>query len=255
MRTLFIVLTSVFIFFGCSKSQENTSEGKAARSEQSERRVVKGDTTITFDDTEAGKMPAGWSNHFTGKGALGKWEIRRDHGNKVLAQVSEKNFGSHFNLAVWDESNARDVEISVRFKGVAGEEDQGGGPVWRFQDTDNYYIARANPLENNFRVYKIVEGNRRKMASANINIPTGEWHTIAIRMAGDHIACSYDGKKYLDLHDDTFKESGKIGLWSKADAVTYFDDVQFSVLQEHGAALDIGSIERIVGIKGTKSTL
>ena len=77
MRTLFIVLTGVFIFLGCSKSQENTSEGKAARSEQSERRVVKGDTTITFDDTEAGKMPAGWSNHFTGKGALGKWEIRQ----------------------------------------------------------------------------------------------------------------------------------------------------------------------------------
>lgn len=192
---------------------------------------MEADTTISFDNDEVGEMPAGWSNYLTGKGKLGKWGVRQDQDNKVLVQASQENFGYHFDVIVWEESNYRDLQLSVKFKGVEGKEDQGGGPVRRYQDADNYYIARANPLENNFRVYKVVNGNRKQLASARIKIPSAEWHTIFIKMVGNHIECFYDGQKYLDVTDDTFKSSGKIGLWTKADAVTYFDDLQIGKIQ------------------------
>ena len=118
-----------------------------------------------------------------------------------------------------------DLELSVKFKGVKGKEDQGGGPVWRYQDANNYYIARANPLENNFRVYKVVDGNRLQMDSARLKVTTNEWHTIKIIARNDHIQCYYNGRPYLEVTDDAFQK-GKIGLWTKADAVTYFDDLK-----------------------------
>ncbi len=213
---VFLLAALLLVSFGWSKSREQTetkTENKAG-------------TIFTFDADEVGKMPAGWSNYFTGKGGLGKWEIRRDNGGRVLAQVSQENFGYHFDVIVKDETGYRDLEITVKVKGVKGKEDQGGGPVWRYRDPDNYYIARANPLENNFRVYKVVDGRRKQLDSAKIDIPTGEWHTIGISMTSNHIECFYDGKKYLDVRDDTFKGSGKAGLWTKADAFTYFDDLK-----------------------------
>ncbi|RMF42810.1 MAG: hypothetical protein D6751_11525, partial [Deltaproteobacteria bacterium] len=104
---------------------------------------------------------------------------------------------------------------------------RGGGPVWRYQDADNYYICRANPLENNFRVYKVVNGNRRMMRTVNLKITSNQWHTIKIENIGDSIKCYYDGKLYLKAKDKTFRH-GKIGVWAKADAVTYFDHLKVS---------------------------
>ena len=223
-----VVFIVTFILLACSKSEQSESEGQVVLQENL---VMEADTTISFDNDEVGEMPAGWSNYLTGKGKLGKWGVRQDQDNKVLVQASQENFGYHFDVIVWEESNYRDLQLSVKFKGVEGKEDQGGGPVRRYQDADNYYIARANPLENNFRVYKVVNGNRKQLASARIKIPSAEWHTIFIKMVGNHIECFYDGQKYLDVTDDTFKSSGKIGLWTKADAVTYFDDLQIGKIQ------------------------
>ncbi len=223
-----VVFIMTFILLACSKSEQSESEGQVVLQENL---VMEADTTISFDNDEVGEMPAGWSNYLTGKGKLGKWGVRQDQDNKVLVQASQENFGYHFDVIVWEESNYRDLQLSVKFKGVEGKEDQGGGPVRRYQDADNYYIARANPLENNFRVYKVVNGNRKQLASARIKIPSAEWHTIFIKMVGNHIECFYDGQKYLDVTDDTFKSSGKIGLWTKADAVTYFDDLQIGKIQ------------------------
>ena len=228
MLKLMVVFIMTFILLACSKSEQSESEGQVVLQENL---VMEADTTISFDNDEVGEMPAGWSNYLTGKGKLGKWGVRQDQDNKVLVQASQENFGYHFDVIVWEESNYRDLQLSVKFKGVEGKEDQGGGPVWRYQDADNYYIARANPLENNFRVYKVVNGNRKQLASARIKIPSAEWHTIFIKMVGNHIECFYDGQKYLDVTDDTFKSSGKIGLWTKADAVTYFDDLQIGKIQ------------------------
>jgi hypothetical protein len=181
--------------------------------------------TWNFDQDPAGKIAAGWRN------VTGTWEVVADDSApskpNTLAQVSKNHTGGYFNVAVADAPELKDVEITVHSKGVAGQEDQGGGPVWRFKDIKNYYIARQNNLEDNYRVYRVVDGRRIQLGTADVKAQTGTWHTLRVTMAGNHIECSFDGKKYLDVKDDTFKDAGKVGLWSKADAQTHFDD--FSV--------------------------
>jgi hypothetical protein len=109
-------------------------------------------------------------------------------------------------------------------KALAGEDDQGGGLVWRAKDGANYYIARFNPLEDNYRVYKVVDGARKQLGSADFKAAPG-WHTLRVVMSADHIVCYLDGEKRLDVTDSTFKEAGKVGLWTKSDAQTHFDDL------------------------------
>jgi len=116
------------------------------------------------------------------------------------------------------------VTISVRSRAVAGQEDEGGGPVWRYRDLRNYYIARQNNLENNYRIYKVVNGRRIQLGSTRLRARTGTWHALKVTMTGNHIQCFFDGRKYLDVKDDTFKDAGKVGLWTKADAQTHFDN-------------------------------
>ena len=142
-------------------------------------------------------------------------------GNKALAQVSDKGPGRIFNLCVAENTNFADVDLTVAFKAVAGKMDQGGGPVWRYKDADNYYIARMNPLEDNYRVYKVVNGRRMQLGDAEATAPAGVWHTLRVVQQGDRIQCYLNGKLHLDVKDDTFK-SGKIGLWTKADSQTRF---------------------------------
>lgn len=143
-----------------------------------------------------------------------------------MAQTTD-NKDALFNLCVVEDTNFVDVEISVAFKANAGKKDQGGGVVWRFQDANNYYIARMNPLEDNYRVYKVVGGKRSaEFQSAEVKVPAGEWHTLSVKMVGDRIGCSVDGKKHLDVKDSTFTKAGKVGLWTKSDAQTSFDNFQ-----------------------------
>ncbi|MGR3310754.1 MAG: ethylbenzene dehydrogenase-related protein [Candidatus Brocadiales bacterium] len=182
-----------------------------------------------FDKESVGKLPKGFSNQITGGGNPSRWEIIDDNTAPsppyVLAQTSTETLGYHFNLVVIEDTDYSNLELGVKFKAVSGREDQGGGPVWRYQDPDNYYIARANPLENNFRVYKVVNGSRKQLDSVKIKVTSGEWHTIRIINKDDKIQCYYDAKLFLEVSDNTFKK-GKIGLWTKADAVTYFDDLE-----------------------------
>ncbi len=171
----------------------------------------------------------------TGKGGPGKWEVIKDDTasgiSNIIAQTSQEYFGYHFSMAVNENEIYDDFELVVKFKGVTGEEDQGGGPVWRYQDNNNYYIARANPLENNYRVYKVVDGKRIQMDSARLKVTSGEWHTIKIIARKNRIQCFYDEQPYLEVTDDTFLKKGKIGLWTKADAVTYFDDLEIKPIK------------------------
>jgi len=154
----------------------------------------------------------------------------------VLAQTA-RGPRRLFNLCVVKDSSYKDVEIEVAFKANRGKIDQGGGVVWRYQDANNYYIARMNPLERNYRVYKVVEGKRKRLATQeDLNVPAGQWHTIKIKHCGDHIRCYLDGKKYLDVRDSTFTEAGRVGLWTKADAQTSFDE--FEVEEEEGEDQD-----------------
>jgi hypothetical protein len=177
-----------------------------------------------FDDTQLGVIAKGFTNE------VGEWKVVADptapSGKQVLAQQA-KSSGPTFNIALIGDTNYRDVDISVQMKSVAGETDQGGGVVWRARDAKNYYIARYNPLEQNYRVYKVEDGKRTQLQSAKLERSDG-WHTLRVTMTGDQIACYYDGKKYLDAKDATFPNAGKIGLWTKADAQTHFDDLTVS---------------------------
>lgn len=186
-----------------------------------------------FEDAKAGELPKGWSAAKTGSGPGSVWKVLEDSsapkGPKVLAQTSPEGPNPLFNLCVADGSSYTDVDIAVAMKPREGKHDQGGGLVWRYKDANNYYIARMNPLEDNFRVYKVVAGKRTQLGTAEVDAPAGKWHTLRIVHKGNHIQCYLNGKLHLDAKDDTFKDAGKIGLWTKADAVTSFDDLSVAV--------------------------
>jgi hypothetical protein len=187
--------------------------------------------TVTFAKTDSGMLPAGWKAEKTGKGEGSVWKVVEDQTSPsgtgyVLAQTAAGP-GALFNLCVAEDTSFKDGEISVAFKAMRGEKDQGGGLVWRYRDHNNYYIARMNPLEDNFRVYKVVDGKRIQLQTKeDLKVKAGEWHTLKIAMTDDHIDCFLDGQKHLEADDSTFKEPGKVGLWTKADAQSYFDDLK-----------------------------
>lgn len=182
---------------------------------------------LTFTKESLGKLPPHWKAERTGKGEGSVWKVLADEtapsrSGHVLAQTAAS--GNIFNLCILEGTRARDVEISVQFKAVKGEVDQGGGIVWRYQDADNYYVARMNPLEDNYRVYKVVKGKRIQLESAGkIKVATGTWHQLRIQHVGKKIECSLDGKKILDAEDDAIAGEGLSGLWTKSDAQTSFD--------------------------------
>jgi len=172
----------------------------------------------TFDDDAVGAAPKGFAP------AVGEWKVASTDEGKVLAQ-SASNANAVFNVVLVDDTNAKDLDISVKLKAIAGELDQGGGLVWRARDAKNYYVARYNHLEDNFRVYMVVDGKRSPpFQNADVKHHDG-WTVVRVTMKGDHIECYIDGKKYLDVHESTLTDAGKIGLWSKADAQSQFDDL------------------------------
>jgi hypothetical protein len=181
----------------------------------------------SFEDATVGQLPEGWSSTKTGNGPGSVWQVSEDEsasaGPKVLTQTSSSGPNPLFNLCVADKPRYADVDFTVSFKALTGNNDQGGGPVWRYTDKNNYYVARMNPLENNFRVYKVVKGKRTQLGSADVTARAGKWHTIRVIQQGDHIQCYLNGKLHLDVKDGTFAGAGQIGLWTKSDAVTSFD--------------------------------
>lgn len=122
-------------------------------------------------------------------------------------------------------SSYKDLDLSIMIKAVGGEEDQGGGPIWRCRDQNNYYICRFNPLENNFRVYYVKDSNRQQLASANIELQAGKRYHVRVTMRGSHIVCYLDGKELLNVNDETIATAWFVGVWTKADATTSFDDM------------------------------
>jgi hypothetical protein len=176
--------------------------------------------TWTFDDEPIGQIAKGFTNE------VGSWSVTAVGNGKALSQTA-KNANPVFNITLASDTNAKDVDLSVEMKAIAGETDQGGGLVWRAKDAKNYYLARYNPLEDNYRLYKVVDGKRTLLQNADIMHSDGV-RTLRVYMQGDHIECFYDGKKVLDRKDTTFTGSGKIGLWTKADAQSQFDNLTLS---------------------------
>jgi hypothetical protein len=187
-------------------------------------------TRINFDTFETGKTPTGFSTALTGGGGPVSWMIREDStapsGGQVLAQTSSDTTDYRFPLCVYDKFTGKDVEVSVKFKAISGKVDQAAGLVARLQDKDNYYIVRANAIEDNVRLYKVVGGSRKQFAGTKTKVSSGEWHILKLAVKGKHFQVFFDDKLLFEADDDTFKEAGKVGLWTKADSVTYFDDLK-----------------------------
>ncbi|MEN6459130.1 MAG: hypothetical protein ABFC63_09380 [Thermoguttaceae bacterium] len=180
---------------------------------------------LSLEDATVGKLPSGWKAEKTGEGPGSAWAVAEDAtapGGRALAQTSAEGVKRLFNLCVASEPSFRNLDVSVAFKAVAGKIDQGGGLVWRYHDANNYYVARMNPLEDNFCLDKVVDGKRKRLASVDVKAVAGRWHVLRVVHSGDHIECYLSGKRRLDVKDDTFSAAGKIGLWTKADAQTHF---------------------------------
>jgi len=180
--------------------------------------------TLHFDADAAGQLPKDFS------ALSGSWKIFAEagtpSGGQALAQTA-KNERSVFNLVLLNDLKLADVDVSVKFKSIGGEDDQGGGVVWRYKDEKNYYVARFNPLETNFRLYHILAGKRTQLKEAKLSLGAG-WHSLRVSMAGEAITCYLDGAKQIEATDGTFKDAGQVGLWTKADAHTAFDDLSVS---------------------------
>ncbi len=185
--------------------------------------------TWNFDQDAAGKAPAGWVAQETHPGPkLGVWKITADPaapGKPNVLTLTTEEPKATFNLLLAEQTAYKDLDLRVRVRGNSGKEDQGGGLVWRCRDENNYYICRINPLEPNYRVYKVVDGRRQQLQSTKVEPKTGQWYEVRATMVGDQITCYLDGQKCLEVRDDTFKDAGMIGLWTKADASSSFDDL------------------------------
>jgi hypothetical protein len=178
---------------------------------------------------KVGEVPKGWKSAVTGKAEGSAWALTQDKtapsGALVLGQTS-KNPSAVFNLCIAEDTKYKDLDLSVSFKAMAGENDQGGGLVWRYQDPNNYYVVRMNPLEDNFRLYKVVAGKRLQLASKDVKAAAGQWHTVRVVHKGSKIQCYLNGKLLIEETDDTFPQAGKVGLWTKSDAQTLFANIQ-----------------------------
>lgn len=220
-------LISITLLIGIA-SYSNTSQKNNQIENTASYEKMGNDTIVNFENETEGKLPLGFVADATNKDKAIKWNVVDDNGNKVVAQQAI-NSGSCYNLLVLDKIGYKDFLASVKIKAIFGEEDQGGGLVWRYKDRNNYYVARYNPLENNFRFYRVENGSRKELQSIESDIKQGEWFTMEIEMKGDKVICSLNGKNIIESTDDTFKLDGLIGFWTKADAVTYFDDLKIHI--------------------------
>ncbi len=175
----------------------------------------------------------------THQGGPPKWEVLGDSSApskpNVLAQVSNDRTAGRFPLAIWDGVTLKDGTVSVKFKAVSGTVDQGAGLVWRYRDPNNYYIVRANALEDNVVLYKVQNGERVSLAPKGAvsnaygvkhKVPKQTWTVLSVAFRGNRFSVSLEGQKLFDVRDSTFTEAGKTGLWTKSDSVIYFDDFQ-----------------------------
>jgi hypothetical protein len=185
--------------------------------------------TFNFDADAVGQPPKGFEFGRTGGGSQGKWVVQSvadaPSGGNVLAQIDANGTDYRFPVA-FTGPELKDLQLSVKCKPVSGKVDQACGLIFRVKDPDNYYVTRANALEDNVRLYHVVKGKRVQFAGWNGKVASGAWHDLAVTAVGDHFEVAFDGKKIIDAHDKTFGAAGKFGVWTKADSVTYFDELK-----------------------------
>ncbi len=200
--------------------------------------TVAAQTKIDFNKDKTGLPPGDFTTALTGQGKAGVWAVMKDDASpnqgNVLAQTDVDATSYRFPICVYDKLSAKDPDISVKFKAVSGKKDQAAGVVWRYRDKDNYYIVRANALENNVVLYKVQNGKREDLPvkgegrtyGKKAKVPSGQWNTLRVTAAGNLFTVYLNGEKLYEVEDSTFADAGKVGLWTKADSVTYFDDLE-----------------------------
>jgi hypothetical protein len=183
--------------------------------------------TVNFDTSEVGKAPNGWTATQTGSGQA-KWEVVQDNTAPSKPNVLRQSGQATYPVCLKDDTNLKDGFVEVKFKAISGKEDQAGGVVWRAKDANNYYIARANALENNVTIYHTINGRRTEKKRANFKVPSNQWHLLRVEFQASHFVVTFNGQKALEWDDETFKDAGKVGVWTKADSVTAFDDFAYA---------------------------
>jgi hypothetical protein len=182
--------------------------------------------TDTFDKGLVGSSPAEWTCGVTGGGSP-KWTIETDASAPSQPNVLKQSGSGTFPWCVKKGVSIADGYVEVKFRPLKGREDQAGGIVWRWKDGDNYYVARANALENNVSFYHTTNGRRITIKSVDTPVATNQWHILRVEFAGQAINVSLDGKQYIELKDDHISGAGAVGVWTKADSITEFDDFSF----------------------------
>jgi hypothetical protein len=191
---------------------------------------------IDFEDGQAGRAPSGFTATLTGQGRPGKWVVTAapdaPSGRHVLAQTDADRTAYRFPVIVADNPSMADVDLTVHFKTISGDKDAAAGLVWRYHDAENYYIVRANALEDNVVLYKVENGKRIDLPikgkgrtyGVDVKVSPRKWHTLRITAIGPAFKVALDGTELFEVEDRTFLESGRVGLWTKSDSVTWFDD-------------------------------
>ena len=166
----------------------------------------------------------------TGGGKPGEWSIVRSDAIQALAQTSTDSTDNRFPIAIYRPFSGRDVDVATRFLPVAGKVDQAGGIVIRLTSANDYYVVRANALEDNVRFYRVVRGSREMLAGADAKVSSKAWHALGILAKGGRFTISFDGKELFTANDRTFTGAGRIGLWTKSDSITWFESIEVKPL-------------------------
>ena len=182
--------------------------------------------TINFDDAKVGTAPAGWTATKTGSGTP-KWTIEKDDTAPSKPNVLKQSGEATYPVCLKNDTSLKDGFVEVKFKPVSGKEDQAGGVIWRAKDSDNYYIARANALEDNVTIYHTIKGKRVSFKNVNTKVAPASWHTLRVDFVGKTFTVTFDGKRVIEATDDRFSDAGKVGVWTKADSVTLFDEFSY----------------------------
>jgi hypothetical protein len=192
-----------------------------------------GTRMIPIEKMDVGSAPTDFDFGLTGQGRPGQWIVTRDAsatGGDAIEQSSADRTDYRFPLAIYKPFSAKNVDVSVRFKAVAGSVDQAGGVALRLIDPNNYYIVRANALEDNVRFYRVSNGRRIDIAGANLKVSANEWHTLGLKAEGESFTVTFDGKELYRTTDKSITAAGRVALWTKADSVTRFDHIAIKTL-------------------------
>jgi hypothetical protein len=190
-------------------------------------------TQVDIAAMQPGPEPPGFTFWRTGQGAAAEWRVVADPTatvQKAIAQTSKDTTDYRFPLAVYQPVSAKNVDVTVRFKPVAGKVDEAGGIAVRLTTPDDYYVVRANALEDNVNFYRVVKGRRSQIKGMSTKVTANQWHTLGLRAEGERFTISFDGKFLFTAEDKTFADAGKIALWTKADSVTHFDAISITPL-------------------------